>query len=106
MRQKLNQENSKDSLGEDSWSRGSLAELIGHRSLTPILSTEQHKVIEKPKLYRYELGGTIVYNSKARIVGDNLIKDFPVKREYNSQGFDLVKKSLEKIDSKGNFLTR
>ena len=89
-----NENNLRGSTGEEIWSRGSLTDQLEIKSTSPFIVSIYEKLKEKPKLYRYEHGGILVYNSKARIAGDE-------KNCLNSEKTPRVKKPLSKSESKG-----
>ena len=67
-----------------------------------MILSQNNEIHEKPKLYRYELGGTLVYNSKARIAGDARLTDRIHEAETIPQCANPVKKLLNNANTKGN----
>lgn len=96
-----NADKSKEALGEEVWSRGSSEEFCEFKQPIPNLLSFGEKVKEKPTLFRYELGGVIVYNSKARIVGEPRYPE-GMKKEQGYLIQNSVKKLLNNADPRGN----
>jgi hypothetical protein len=92
-----NEDLSRLSLGEEIWSRGSLTDPLDFKASSPLQAPFYEKLKDKPKLYRYEQGGILVYSSNARISGDiknsETASSKPATQTYTYTGKDLLKKS-------------
>jgi hypothetical protein len=91
-----------ESIGEDIWSRGSLTDPIDLKSSSPMLLSFYDKILEKPKLYRYELGGILVYTSNARIAGDEKFCGYAPEAPPISLYPNSVKKLIANTNPRGN----
>ena len=92
----------KDSLGEEVWSRGSLTDECEYQPTPNLFISLSDILRRKPTLFRYELGGIVVYDSKAHIAGDPKPKSDPFENKFIPMLPSTIKKLLTNADPRGN----
>jgi hypothetical protein len=90
---------SRISANEEIWSRGSLTDSIEYEPKIYYFNDRSNKATE---LYRYELGGVLIYDSKARTSEEKPLAQSQSHTTQKIQITQSIKKILNGIDCKGN----